>query len=115
EVLRKAVELVAGTRDGQAAAEVASHDAAACLGHGVDALQRAPPDEEPDKEGGKPHDAEGDDQRAADGVAEPLRLAEVPPDEHDHLVGEAKDQGGRLMTVLVGLASAGGLLAVTGI
>ena len=49
EVFGQAVELVAGAGHRQPAAQIAAHDAAARLGDAVDALQRAPADEEPDQ------------------------------------------------------------------
>ena len=47
EVVGETVELVAGAGDRQAAGEIARHDRACRLGHGIDALQHAAADEEP--------------------------------------------------------------------
>ena len=46
EVDREPVELVVGAGDRQPAGEIAGHDGARRLGHGIDAVQHAPRDEE---------------------------------------------------------------------
>ena len=95
EVFGKPVELVAGAGHRQPAAKVAAHDAAACLGDIVDALQRARPTKNQITSAAKPHHAERRHQRAAHDDAEALRLAEIAADQHDHLVRQAEHHGDR--------------------
>ena len=55
----------------------------------------------------KPHHAERRHQRVAHDDAEPLRLAEIAADQHDHLVGQARNDGDRRVRGLAALAPAG--------
>ena len=47
----------------------------------------------------EPHHAERHHQRVAHDDAETLRLAEIAADQHDHLVGQAQDDGDRRVRV----------------
>ena len=105
EIFRQAVELVAGAGHRQAPAEIAAHDPQARLGNVVDALQRAPADEEPDRQRAEPHHAERRHQRIAHDAAEAFGLAEIAADQHDHLIGQAGNDGDRGVRGLDGIGA----------
>ena len=97
EVDREPVELVVGAGDRQPAGEIAGHDGARRLGHGVDAAQHAARDEEA---AGQP---EHDDQRdrplpgGENDVVEPLALLEIAADQQAEAARQLEHAHQRVM------------------
>ena len=88
EMLGEAVELVAGAGDRQAAGEIAGHDGLRLVGHGLDAVEHAPADEEA---AGEP---QHDDQRQrplpgiGDDAEQPLAFLEIASDQKAEAAGQ---------------------------
>ena len=95
DVVGEAVELVAGAGDRQPAGQIAGHDGLRRAGHGVDAAEHAPADEEA---AGK---TEHDDERQrplpgiGDNAEQPLALFEIAADQKAETAGKLHhpDQG----------------------
>ena len=87
-MIGKPVELIAGAGDRQAAGKIAGHDGLRRLGHGVDAAEHAPADEEA---AGEP---EHDDQRQrplpgiGNDAEQPLALLEIAADQEAEAAGQ---------------------------
>ncbi len=88
EVVGETVEFVAGAGDRQPVAEIAFHDVARRLGHGVDAVQHAPRDEEAAGEAEHDHDRHRPTPRREHDVVEPLALLEVAADQQAEAAGQ---------------------------
>ena len=102
EIVGETVKLVAGAGHRQAVAEVAGHDVACGLGHGIDPVQHASRDE---KSANQPeHDDHGD--RPAPGgdhdVIKPLALLKIASDQQAEPAGQFEHPHQRL--VLAALA-----------
>ena len=103
---REPIELVVGPDGRQAAGQVAGHDGARRLGHGVDAAQHAARDEEA---AGQPQD---DDQRdrplpgGKNDVVEPLALLEVAADQQAEAARQLEHAHQRVMLGAFGIVEA---------
>ena len=101
EIDRQPVEFVAGTGHRQPLAEIAGHDAAAGLGHSIDAAQHATRHEQA---AGK---AENDDDRdrPAPGiehdVIKSLALVKIAADQHAETAGQLKHAHQRMMIGMI--------------
>ena len=88
EVIGKPVEFIAGAGDRQSAGKIARHDHLRLLGHGVDAAEDAPADEEAAGE------TEHDDQRQrplpgiGNDAEQPLALLEIAADQKTEAAGQ---------------------------
>src|SRR5262249_21635380 len=87
EVLRQAIELVAGAIERDALGEIAGHDGAAGVGNRLDAPQHAPADGEP---GADPEDGEQCDAPQAElahAGSKAVQVFDVATDDEDKAAG----------------------------
>ena len=105
EIVGQPVEFVAGAGDRQPLAEIAGHDGAGGLGHGVDAPQHAAGDEE--AAGEAEHDDDRD--RPAPGrehdVVEPLALLEIAADQQAEAAGQLEHPHQRVVLGMSGASA----------
>ena len=106
EIDREPVELVVGTGSRQTAGEVAGHDGARRLGHGVNAAQHAARDEEA---AGQPQDDDQRDRPLPSGendVVEPLPLLEIAADQQAKSARQLEHAHQRVMLGAFGIVEA---------
>ena len=90
EVLGEPVEFVAGAGDRQAAGEIAIHDVAGGVGHGIDPLEHAARDEKSARDTKHHNDRQRPPAGGEHDIVKPLTLFQIASDQEPKTAGQLK-------------------------